>query len=280
MKTTLFDDDDMAQRPDPAERRAVRRLVLAGMLQSVRARNGWSVNDAASRAGIAPMTWRRLEDGLDVRRRSHTAVDGLLEQPFGTVTRALNDDLVMVELLRVDREDVDAVEPETAASYLDALAERHRSGSTGGVHHYRTVTDSIGTTDSVGQAHGAASASARLGGLRAGSRSVEDLLATLAAASTPLQPPPPPVSDLTRAAQLVDHITRRALTPALENAVASILAAMPDLVTPHLDDAFAAVDVLSESPNRTLNAAAGEIARIATDRAIEASKAAREEATE
>ncbi|QJY51232.1 hypothetical protein [Pseudonocardia broussonetiae] len=273
----------MAQRPDPAERRAVRRLVLAGMLQSIRARNGWSVNDAASRASIAPMTWRRLEDGLDVRRRSLTAVDGLLEQPFGTVSRALNDDLVMVELLRLDRDDVDAVAPETSASYLDALAERQRSGSTGGVHHYRSVTDHIGVTGSAAsavanlgalraQAGGGtvARAAAELGALQAGTPSVENLLAGLAAFSTPN---PGPVS---QAAMLVDLITRRPMTPALENAVAAILAAMPDLVTDRLQDAARAVDVLALSENESLHEAAAEVARLATDRAVEATKAARE----
>lgn len=243
MTQLRIDDQDMDHRPDPTERRTVRRLVLAGVLQGYRNGNGWSVNDAASKASMAPMTWRRLEEGLDVRRRAQSSVDSLLGLPFGTIARALNDDALMIELVMSHGNDVvDARKAKDPASFLDMLAERARSGSAP-VHHYRTITDHAPAVDSV-------------------TASVSRVSAQVT----------PPISDLTRAAQLVDQITRRTLTPALENAVAAILAAMPDLITPNIHDATAAVDLMSASPNRTLNMAAGEVARQATEAAIAAAK--------
>ncbi|MGD9530540.1 MAG: helix-turn-helix domain-containing protein, partial [Pseudonocardia sp.] len=126
---SLFDDPDLDHGPDLAERRTVRRQVLAGILRVIRGRNDWSVNDAASAASIAPMTWRRLEDGLDVRKRTLTALDSLLGQPFGTVRRALDDDLVMVSLTGLADVDASTVAPEDAGAFLDALAERFRTGT-------------------------------------------------------------------------------------------------------------------------------------------------------
>lgn len=126
---TLFDDPTAEQGPDPAVRRAVRRAVLGGVLQLVRGTRGWAVNDAASHAGIAPMTWRRLEEGLDVRRRSLAALDHLLGEPVGGVQRALDDDLVMLALAGRYGVDVNAVGPADAADCLNHLAERFRTGS-------------------------------------------------------------------------------------------------------------------------------------------------------
>jgi len=117
---SLFDDPDLRHGPDPAERRAVRRQVLGGILRLIRGRNAWSVNDAASAASIAPMTWRRLEDGLDVRKRTLTALDSLLGQPFGTVRRALDDDLVMVSLTGLA--EVDTAAARTMTRPFDELA--------------------------------------------------------------------------------------------------------------------------------------------------------------
>lgn len=127
--TTLFDDHDMDQGPDPGVRRAVRRAVLGGVLHLIRAARGWNVNDAASQAGMAPMTWRRLEDGLDVRRRSLAAVDHLLDEPLGTAQRALDDDLLMLSLAGKHGVDVTAAGPIGAADFLDQLAERFRTGT-------------------------------------------------------------------------------------------------------------------------------------------------------
>jgi hypothetical protein len=88
------------------------------------------VAEAAERAGIAPMTWRRVEDGLVVRDRSHVALDRLLECPPGTVKRALADDMLMVELVK-RRAGVDArgVAEDNAAEWLDRFAMQTRTGS-------------------------------------------------------------------------------------------------------------------------------------------------------
>ena len=123
MNSTLFDPTDTgALDDDLAVARERRRRVLGGILQVTRARSGWKVNDAASAAGIAPMTWRRMEDGLAVRERSYIAVDGILGVTPGTVKRALNDDLLMVELVGRTGVDVGPQHRERAADFLDHLA--------------------------------------------------------------------------------------------------------------------------------------------------------------
>lgn len=125
MSEPVNDDD---HRPDLGHRAGTRKLALGGALQIVRARNVWSVNDAASAAQIAPMTWRRMEDGLDVRQRTHVAVDKLLDLPFGTVKRALNDDALMVQLVTVCGADAREAADDPAA-FLEAFAEQTRTGS-------------------------------------------------------------------------------------------------------------------------------------------------------
>ncbi|MEU7817075.1 helix-turn-helix domain-containing protein, partial [Pseudonocardia sp. NPDC049154] len=226
---TLFDDPDV-DRPDPAERKNVRRHVLGGLVQIIRARRGWSVNDAASAASVAPMTWRRVEDGLDVRQRTLTALDGLLGVQFGTVKRALDDDLVMLEL--VDLVDIGVGMDEALADpagTLAALAERFRTGSAP-----RQTIANAGVAEGGGQVgtptvrQGTGRAAVVLSGrgeLSAGRRKAFDqvldpaLLESLAAVSVPNP------STITLAAQLVDRLTRLpAMTEGIEHAVASILA--------------------------------------------------------
>lgn len=248
-EATLFDDPVMTSRPDPARRKAVRRQVLGGILQVIRARRAWSVTDAASQAGIAPMTWRRLEDGLEVRQRTLTALDGLLGQSFGTVRRALDDDGALAHLVALTGVDTPPVDPDEIGPYLDALAERLRTG---------TVTGSA--TANLGGAHqgprtatGTGRAALALGPLGFGTRKVET------------EEP----STITLAAQLVDRLTRGPMTEAIEHAVASILAAMPDLVRGgDMRAAAPAVDVLSGSSHPTLHQAAAELAQQATEEAI------------
>lgn len=232
MTTSLF-DHDMDHRPDPAARRTVRRLVLAGVLHAARDRNGWSVNDAASKASVAPMTWRRMEQGLDVRRRSLTAVDSVLGLPFGSTSRALEDDLAMIGLLAETGTVVDEVSPATAAEFLDTMAERARSGGAAPSvrAHAVTVTDPV-------TVHAAAP--------RVSSEAV--------------------VSDLTRAAQLVDAMVRHDTTPALKRAVEAVLAAMPDLVLGHAAETAAACALLDEAGLTATRAAARAVA--AADRAM------------
>lgn len=114
---------------DATEHRQTRRMALGGALQLIRLRNGWNVNDAASRAGIAPMTWRRLEDGQNVRANSHAAVDKLLGLPFGTVKRSLNDDLLMVqEIVKLTGADIRHVASDNAHDFLDQFARTTAKG--------------------------------------------------------------------------------------------------------------------------------------------------------
>lgn len=197
MTTSLF-DQDVDHGPDPDERRAVRRAVLGGVLHSHRVSQGWSVNDAASAASIAPMTWRRLEEGLDVRRRSLTALDGLLGLPLGTTSRALDDDLAMVAFASAAGDVFTGMDTTDSAAYLDELAERFRSGTVGS---RATVRVTAATRYRSGS----------LGGLTATAGK-------------------PPASDLVLAAELVESIwTRPTITPTLQAAVDAVLAAMPEL---------------------------------------------------
>jgi transcriptional regulator with XRE-family HTH domain len=114
---------------DAVEHRQTRRMALGGALQLIRLRNGWNVNDAASRAGIAPMTWRRMEDGQNVRANSYAAVDKLLGLTFGAVKRALNDDLLMVqEIVKLTGTDVRHVASDNAHEFLSEFARTTAKG--------------------------------------------------------------------------------------------------------------------------------------------------------
>lgn len=264
MTSTLF-DHDMDHRHQAAERRTIRRLVLAGVLQGVRGRRDWSVNDAASAASIAPMTWRRLEDGLDVRRRSLTAVDGLLGLPFGTTSRALDDDELMVDLLRRIGQHPPA---ELAADdYLGALADRARSAAaprrtyTIGQEHLTDVRTTPTTYSAV-----------------LDPQTMAGLAATREALAAAVDAVRLPISDITRAAELAVSMHRRAVTPAIERAVRALLDALPDLVTADLTDSIRAADLLVAIPDYPdAVEAAVEVARAATARAIEAGLARQSE---
>lgn len=116
MNTTLFEPIGVNQnRP---------RLALGGAVQVLRARRGWKVADAAVAVGLAPMTWRRIESGQQVRPRSYLALDTLFEVDPGTVTRALRDDVLMVELIRVAGVDTRHVAPDNAGEFLDTFVRQ------------------------------------------------------------------------------------------------------------------------------------------------------------
>lgn len=214
MTTTLFDTDHDTDRPDPEQRRAVRRLALGGILQQIRARNVWSVNDAASHASIAPMTWRRMEDGLDVRQRTHVAVDRLLDLPFGTVKRALSDDRAMVELVMAHGGAViDARNAHDAAGLLDEFAERTLTGSPR-------------------QAREGSLTQKWTLGPQATTQHIEQALAALSQ-HTPANHP----TNLELATQLVERLAALPPTTAIDSAVHAILKAMPDLIARTCADA-------------------------------------------
>lgn len=114
---------------DAGKRATVRRQALGGALRLLRSHRRWSVQDAAAATGIAPMTWRRVEHGLDVRERTHTALDGLLGRGPGVVARALADDVLMVELVgALGVVVVDGVEDRDAAAFLATFVARLAAG--------------------------------------------------------------------------------------------------------------------------------------------------------
>lgn len=102
----LYDDMDVNDTPE--RRRQNRRLALGGAVQTFRARQRMNVHAAAAQAGLAPMTLRRVEEGQRVRDASYAQTDDFLGLPVGTTKRALNDDELMVELMRRAGVDVDA----------------------------------------------------------------------------------------------------------------------------------------------------------------------------
>jgi len=219
MTTTLFDDHENDHRPDPEQRRAARQLALGGVLQYLRAKNVWSVNDAASHAGIAPMTWRRLEDGLDVRQRTHVAIDKLLHAPFGTVKRALGDDWLMYHFLRDHGpelhliSDLDDVTPANVADFLLHFAEDVR-----GMSPRQSANPSMTSKWTLGP-------KATLKHVDATRQEVETALAALSQHIPAGRP-----TNLELATQLVERMTALPPTAAIDEAVHAILKAMPDLI--------------------------------------------------
>jgi len=106
-------------------------IALGGILQTIRAQRGQSVeNMAVADLHIGHMTLRRLEAGHPVRQKTYAAVDTLLDVPVGTVKRALNDDLAMVELIAKAGVDTSAVTPATAAAFVRTFAAQ-----TSGTHN-------------------------------------------------------------------------------------------------------------------------------------------------
>lgn len=104
--------------------RTVRAVALGGALTLFRQARGWSVNDAAREADLAPMTWRRIENGQTVRDNSLVAVDTLLGLEQGTTRRALADDRLMRGVIQAATgQDV------TAAGGLASFAEQTRTRS-------------------------------------------------------------------------------------------------------------------------------------------------------
>jgi transcriptional regulator with XRE-family HTH domain len=106
----------------------MRALALGGVLQLLRTQKGWSVEQAAHQAGLGHMTWRRVEDGFAVRRRTYAALDTILSLPVGTVQRALNDDTLMLSLLGQVVE-VHPLDADDAAGYVERFAHQTLSGS-------------------------------------------------------------------------------------------------------------------------------------------------------
>lgn len=120
---TLFDDPNVTPQTED-EGPELRARALGGVLSVLRDRRGWSVEAAAAHAKLSHMTWRRLEEGRPVRGKSLAAVDQILERPIGTVRRALNDNLLMVDLVRLVGVEAAGVGKGTAPAFLRRFAEQ------------------------------------------------------------------------------------------------------------------------------------------------------------
>lgn len=191
----------------------LRRLALGGVLQIKRATEGWSVEKAAANAGVGHMTWRRVEDGYGVRNKTYAAVDQLLELPIGTVKRALGDDLLMVALARdIAGADTSDVTSASAADWVERFAKSTLSNAAKATYDART---SVALHPVRSTAHAQAAQLQLSGG---GSLSVGRSQHRR--------------SDVVVAAELLDRLSQRQLTPAMETAMRALLDAMPDLLRP------------------------------------------------
>lgn len=154
------------------------------------------------------MTWRRVEDGYAVRNKTYAAIDQLLDQPVGTVKRALGDDLLIAALAR---------------DYANADTTYLTSGNAG--HWVERFAKSMLSE------HSKATVGART------SVALHPARAEGAAAAPVVQQRPARAesSDVVLAAELLDRFARRQLTPAMETAMKALLDAMPDLLRPQAD---------------------------------------------
>lgn len=214
---TLFEESEVTQGEDPEVRRTVRRLALGGGLQIVRARLGLNVNEAAARAKLAPMTFRRLEDGMDVREKSLTAVDRFLDVVVGSVKRALADDMQMIELLKLVGVDVRHVAADNAGEFLAAFADQTRTDSP---RQQRVLGPQRSGPDRSGlPGHGPVS------GWPAIEDHHRDALWSTAQHVPAVQP-----TDLQLVQRMVDQLTSKPVTPAVRELIEAALKAMPDLI--------------------------------------------------
>lgn len=193
MADTLFGDFNVKREDDG--RRIVRAHALGGILQQIRSQNGWSVEQAAVHVGLGHMTWRRAEDGFDVRRKTYTAIDGLLEVPLGTVQRAMNDDQLMAEL--IERTGVH-VGGSTPTETVDRFAAQTKTNSPRQVRARAAATPTYHFP--------------------------------MPQLTLPNIPTPTVPTNIEVASQLVERMTRLRPTRAIEEAVQAVLKAMPDLV--------------------------------------------------
>lgn len=221
MTNTLFKDDDVTHASDdPGVQRAIRRLALGGVLQLLRVRRGWKVNEAASRASIAPMTWRRLEDGMPVRQRSHAALDQLLDLPFGSIKRALNDNLLMVDIVKLVGVDTRHVAADSAADFLREFGEQTR-------------------TDSPRQVRAAGQVRMQMPPVAPTPWPVVDEATRLALQALSTHVPTMKPTDLELVNRVVEQLTRSVVrqSPAVQELIQAAARAVPDLIAHQLHEA-------------------------------------------
>lgn len=74
------------------------QLRLGAAVRAVRGRRGVSVESAAKRAGLSPVTWRRIEHGHGVYGRTVRKLEAYLALPEGAIADALEGDEAMAGL--------------------------------------------------------------------------------------------------------------------------------------------------------------------------------------
>lgn len=196
----LFGDNDTDQEANAGARER-RAYALSGMLQVVRARHGWSVEQAAIRAGVGHMTWRRAEQGVPSRLKTYATMDRLFELPAGTINRAVRNDELLVEL--AGRIGVD-------------VTDARNMGATAWVAKYAEVA--AATTPAGRMVH--------LPPRRAPQN--PDLLGSLGFLAQHLPATVP--TDLQAATDLVDRMAKHDATPEIRAAIDAVLRAIPDLI--------------------------------------------------
>lgn len=186
--------------------RQVRRLALGGGLQYLRAEKHWKVADAASHADVAPMTWRRLEHGLQVRDGSYAKVDELLSLRPGSVKSALADDNAMLDLLRR----IGVQIPRQASRDAAAVLEEFARATVANTPRLERVAPAV----------------------------APDTMRALAAAASHVPAIQPTVlQQVTRMLEQLDQATAELRTPAVQELIEAAAKAIPDLMRGQLDDA-------------------------------------------
>jgi len=75
----------------PAEPNAVDLAALGARVRSERLHLRLSIDDAAERAGMSPVTWGRVEKGLPVRSLSYAGIESVVGWARGSIDRYLLD---------------------------------------------------------------------------------------------------------------------------------------------------------------------------------------------
>lgn len=206
-------------REQEREARARRTYALAGMLQTVRARRGWSVETAAAHAGIGHMTWRRAEQGVPSRLKTYAALDRLFGLPPGAVNRATRSDEHMVALAGALDIDACAEHAASAAEWVAKFAEGAAAGSPAGrvMHQDRAAPGN------------------------------PDLPGALAALS--LHTPAAVPTDLQVATDLVERMRAHADAPEVREAIQAVLRAIPAMIGVAVRDAERELTTHSAPPS-------------------------------
>lgn len=72
--------------------------ALGEQVKTARTKKGWSKEEAARRADISAITWKRVEDGLKVHDSKLAAVLRVLDEPEGVAVEPVGEDFVQFEI--------------------------------------------------------------------------------------------------------------------------------------------------------------------------------------